>query len=361
MKSIRNLLMKITFRTVWGVAWRLILSLTGVAVIMIACMMCYAYHDAMTDYRYDMRLSEDIESRYCEAKEEMGIYDIRTGKYTIKGIKWVVKAGPDDSLTVYCKDGKRGFLNVNTGKAVIPEQYMKAWVFSEGLAAVMQDGKIGFIGPDGNVVLPFRYDYAYKGGQQIDYVFRGGYCTMTDSTGACGLIDRHGDWVVEPMYDFIFVPDDGKCRVVRNDGRYGLMDENFDFIFPIEYDCIEYSGDNGVLLTKDGRRWKAGYDGTVLEPFVCSSIEYLYCPSGCKNYPDDDYIEECGATYSLSGFLKYGLDGKYGVVRSDNGKVVIPALYEEIDMVSPTLFEVQKHEDEGWILVDTDGNFVDKE
>ncbi|MBQ8695615.1 MAG: WG repeat-containing protein, partial [Bacteroidaceae bacterium] len=56
-----------------------------------------------------------------------------------------------DSIAVYALNGKRGFLNRYTGEIIIDAEknrYSKAWVFSEGVAAVMKDEMIGFIDPD---------------------------------------------------------------------------------------------------------------------------------------------------------------------------------------------------------------------
>ena len=82
----------------------------------------------------------------------------KTGKYTTPRLDWVADAPERDTLTVFSRKGKRGFLNVNDGRIVIEAQYDKAWVFSEGLAAVVKDKKIGFVNARNEVVLPFRYD-----------------------------------------------------------------------------------------------------------------------------------------------------------------------------------------------------------
>mgnify|MGYP003310390731 CR=1 FL=1 len=85
-----------------------------------------------------------------------------------------------DSLTVFrSMDGKRGFLNVNTGQIVIPARYRHAWVFSEGVAAVVgDDDSLRFIGYDGKAV----FDRAFEYDANYDYVFRDGLCIMTRET-----------------------------------------------------------------------------------------------------------------------------------------------------------------------------------
>ena len=79
------------------------------------------------------RLYSDISEKYLTPRYEWILFTAHHPDY-------------DDSLTVFCKDNKRGFLNCYTGEIVIEPQYEAAWVFSDGLAAVKKDGsKIKFI------------------------------------------------------------------------------------------------------------------------------------------------------------------------------------------------------------------------
>lgn len=138
-------------------------------------------------------------------KEDDGnitIKNTQTGEVTAEKIKfdWT-SSSPNDSLGVFCTDKKRGYYNSYTGKIVIPAQYRRAWVFSEGLAAVQKNGMIGFINRKGEVVIPFRYPY--HGNPLSSFVFENGHCIVADTTGKCGVINRKGEWVIQPKYDNI--------------------------------------------------------------------------------------------------------------------------------------------------------------
>ena len=138
-------------------------------------------------------------------KEDDGnitIKNTQTGEITAEKIKfdWT-SSSPNDSLGVFCSDGKRGYYNSYTGKIVVPAQYRRAWIFSEGLAAVQKNGMIGFINRKGEVVIPFRYPY--HGNPLSEFVFDNGYCIVADTTGKCGVINRKGEWVIQPKYDNI--------------------------------------------------------------------------------------------------------------------------------------------------------------
>ena len=346
------------------IGWRLILCLGSVAFIFFAVLLGTAYVKYINNYSYRKSLSESVCVRHFGRRNEIRIYNYTTDSYTLKGLQWVADAPAKDSLTVFCRGDKRGFLNVNTGEPVIDEQYDKAWIFSEGVAAVVRNGKIGFINSKNEIVLPFEYDYSNRNGWPIDYLFRGGYCTMTNAYGACGLIDKTGKWVVDAKYDCIWPPHDGKYRIVKDGDKYGLLDENLEFIFPIEYDYIDYSYERGLFLSKDGYKWQVDYDGTVLKPFVCDNMEHISYPSNSESYMsnnsygDERKVTELMYTFSKE-YMSYTINRKCGIVRRDNGKVVIPALYGKIDMVSPTLFKAQSDEDVEWIFIDVHGRIID--
>ena len=54
-------------------------------------------------------------------------------------------------------DGKYGFVD-KTGTMVIPTQYEKVGVFSDGLAPVQLNGRYGYIDRTGAMVIPLQYN-----------------------------------------------------------------------------------------------------------------------------------------------------------------------------------------------------------
>lgn len=342
--------MKTKMKSILKFCWRFMVCLLAIGFTFTGVMLGVAYHMHVNDSCLDKRLSKHIQVRRFYNKNEYGIYNDSTNKFVLKGLQWVAEAPENDSLTVFCQKGKRGFLNVKTGKVEIKAQYSKAWIFSEGMAAVMKNGKIGFINPRNETVIPFQYDYADRNGMAIDYLFRSGYCVMTDKRGACGIIDPMGNWVVEAKYDCIWTPYKNKYRIVKDGDEYGLLDEHLAFIFPIEYNYIEYAAEGGVFLSKDGYKWHADYDGTILCPFLCDGTNYLSYPGG--------YNEEGTCVDVMSDYMTYSLYPYCGIIRKDNGKVIVPAIYSNIRMLSATMFEAQLAEDDEWVLIDASGKVL---
>lgn len=345
------------------ILWKSLLGVAAVAVVFIGVAMGNAWYDNYNSYYNDTRLSDDVTVRYYYNKQEYKVYNRQLGRITLKDVDNVVKASEGDSLTVFFRGKLRGFLDVNTGYEVIPAQYKHAWVFSEGLAAVVDEsGKIGFINKDNEVVIPFQY--TYRKNMPVDYYFSNGYSVMTDERGACGMIDKEGNWTMEPRYDCIWKLHFGKYRIVKDRDKYGMIDENLQFVFPIEYDWIEFAEDehDGVLLTKGYAKQHADYDGTIIDPFVIDDTENLYCMQRIEpvvitnSYGDEELKTE---EYLLADYITYTVNGLCGVMHRETGDIILPPRFESIVMVSPTTFKAELDDIDGYVLYDIHGKLVD--
>ena len=310
------------------------------------------YEDAYGRDYWDRKLSENVTLRSF-SDNKWRVYNKQTGEYTTEKINWVSEAPETDSLAVYALPGKRGYININTGRIIIDAEandYRKAWVFSDGLAAVMKDGKIGFINEQNDVVIPFLFDYTDKCRMyDFGYVFHNSYCAMTDADGNLGLIDKNGNWVVEPEYDEIWAPHKSGYRVIVKDSKHGILDSTGAIIYPAEYGYISIIPD-GFVLNKGGKKWQVDFDGNTVQPFMFDNTYYLKYPIG---------YNECGdIEYAFADFAKYEVMSCYGVMNRITGEPITPAIYSDINMLSKDLFEVQKTESSDWLLMDTNGNII---
>ena len=312
------------------------------------------YEDAYGRDYWDRKLSENVTLRSF-SDNKWRVYNKQTGEYTTEKINWVSEAPETDSLAVYALPGKRGYININTGRIIIDAEandYRKAWVFSDGLAAVMKDGKIGFINDQNDVVIPFQFDYTDKCRMyDFGYVFHNGYCAMIDADGNLGLIDKIGNWVVEPEYDEIWAPHKSGYRVIVKDGKHGVLDSTGTVVYPAEYGYISILPE-GFVLTKSGRQWQVDFGGNTLQPFMFDNTYYLNYPIG---------YNECGEIqYAFADFVKYEVMNSYGIMNRITGEPITPAIYSDINMLSKELFEVQEYDSYDWYLLDTKGNVVSK-
>ena len=227
------------------------------------------------------------------------IKNTSTGKVTIKNIEldWT-QSSRNDSLAVFCSKNKRGYYNVYTGEIAIPAQYRRAWVFEEGLAAVQNNGNIGFINHKGETVIDFKFPY--YGNPLSEFVFKNGHCVVADTTGRCGVIDKTGKWLIRPEYD--------------NVSTYK-----------------EYA-----IASKAGVKLQVSYDGKVINAFVLDDLKELTyeVKERCVNREGKvEYVEADMKT----GLFSYSIGGRYGMMDNNCHRLTEP-LYDDITAVSANMF-----------------------
>lgn len=299
----------------------------------------------------------DIYSSECRSficDEKYSIRNVSTGKTTIDDIDWLFAADAyADSLVVYSKNLKRGYFDRYTGEAVIPAQYTHAWIFSEGLAAVVLNNKVGFIDRQGKTVIDFKFPYVKDNKKQIGLVFHGGYSSMYDATGKCGIINKKGEWVLKPSYEYIRNPQYGK-RIFNDGGRYGVLDDSLHVLLSAEYRDITLLDDYLVADRPDGVQMQIAYDGKILNKNVYHDVTSL----------DYDTMERSedgeGTVMKPTGVYQYGSYNLYGLM-DDKGKPLTPTIYHSIRVISKDLFLCSLKDIYSKVIVDRKGNVVHSE
>ncbi|MBR0309677.1 MAG: WG repeat-containing protein [Paludibacteraceae bacterium] len=267
--------------------------------------------------------------------------DIRTGQYTTPELDhvFVNEYDQEDSLVVFrTNDRLRGYLNANTGKITIHARFDRAWNFSEGIAAVLTDGVVSFIKPDGTPAFeqtfPIYYD-DYSDG--IAFQFHNGLCVMRTMEGKWGLINKQGEWAIQPIYSTISAPHQG-FRIVCDGSKYGLLTLDGQLALPMEYDNIRpYATGRGIRLDKDGYAKVVDSNFNTIVPFVHDGLHVL-------SYVDysrpSTYEEQGSANYIEPKYWRYDVGQGSGVVDAE-GHVIIPAKYFMVRIVNDQLFEVE--------------------
>lgn len=301
-------------------------------------------------YWCDEYLGHRVEVRHF-SNNTCATFDQVTGKRMSPRVRWISGMPERDSLTVFSdKNGNRGFINVNNGKVEIEGQYKHAWHFSDGLAAVVgDDGKVGFINHDNQIVVPAIYEYA----EDHDYVFKNGSCVIKDpATGLFGAIDTLGKIKLPMEYNAIF--DDyatGGMLYLRKNGKCGLADASLNVVFEPEYDNVNVSLENGgAYLTRDGEKKLVSFSGEVIYPFVVDEIwplKYVVKSNGvdADEYEMHPYLVEVLVDYCCRG-----------VMDTRTGRMVIPAIYTGVNMISKDLIIAELDgEEEANLIFDTSG------
>lgn len=169
----------------------------------------------------------------CIKKDgKWGYVDIESGKELVIGLY--------DFVYIFCegiarveKDNKYGFID-KTGKEIAPCIFGATSFFREGLAVVNKNGKCGYIDMTGNVVIPFVYEGARE--------FIDGFAPVKKND-KYGFIDKTGTEVVPCIYDNARIHDvdhyfvEGYVQVKNND-KWGLVDRIGTEVVPCIYDCL---------------------------------------------------------------------------------------------------------------------------
>lgn len=318
--------------------WKKILisafALFGLGVfIFCSCLVWVAVEKKVrsNNYFYGTTINDSLQLReyYHSNRDYVLIYNKNTQQVVSQKMRWVsLGVSEGDSITVYCDiNGKRGFINLNTGNIVIEGHYDRAWNFSDGLAAICQDNKIGFINMEGEEVIPCQYPTSEHAINRLGYAFHNGYATITNSQNECGLINKQGELLVDTIYDCIWSPSECGVRIFQDDSKYGVMDLQGNILVPLQYDNIWCEGER-LFVTKNGVMAQMDKTGKVLKPF-CSSYDFkpMYLAT-------DEYNEH------PTGYFKYYVGAYQGIIDS-NGKMVIPAIYHQINQLDKDLFEVE--------------------
>ncbi len=293
------------------------------------------------------------------------IYNKRTGEKLIRHIAWIAKPTDKDSLICFSNGKKRGYFSKNTGKVIIEPKYDHAWIFSDGLASVEEDGYIKFIDVTGKVIIDKNMAYIPN---MEGYVFHGGYCVVdTDDGEQCGLMDRKGNIVLPMEYSYIHPSNDFKYWRIQKGEEMAVLDSNLKPILPLT-ECSICIGDGTIDVTMpDHTMRKYDMDGKLINDFYISSVrmleyekeEIIYRKNTTVDVGDDivEELEDCyhpKATARLRAYVAG--DGYEGLMTADGHKVTMP-LFWNIEALGHDLY-LCSSKDNDKVIVDGKGEII---
>lgn len=332
------------------VLWRVIASCFTLLFAIFTLLFVYAllyevvYKDWIRPYTAEVVSSERYLSNHIVFQDmcynrKGRVCDVGSGEVLVKEVDWVVVSDDMDSLAVFSSHGKRGYLNRFTGEVVIQPTYSKAWVFSEGLAAVEKDKKLMFIDRTGKVMIDNKLEVYVE---DISYAFHDGYCVVKNPVdGKEGLIDKQGNWALHPEYDNIHHAE-GLWKVTK-DGLYGLFSEKLDTMFVAEnlkitiWDgTIEVGFPNHVVKRFD-------YQGNMTVDFVIDDVLNMEYETTELKMNEDENMSV--TIYDVAKCQKYKVgptpyDDYFGLI-DRNGKRITPPDYTSIEAIAEDLYLCQ--------------------
>ena len=321
-----------------------------------ACYRLSLDFDTDDSYYHKQYISRSV--TYYTDYEGEGYLKTADDKKTITGIKWIAKPLGLDSLICYSNGKKRGYFNMFTGKPVVEPKYNHAWIFSDGLASVDDEGWIKFIDASGKVVIDPKIPYI-PGAE--GYVFHNNRCVVhNDRRDRFGMIDKQGKWVLKPEYFSINTY--GKFCVVDNGMGESVLDSTLNTVIPF-LDGDIWVGDKYTSVTLSNHiMQRYNLSGELINDFYVNDVSYLTYESDelryttTKNYDEEGNMTsetedaESQSVEKMAKCRRYEAEyGWYGLMTAD-GKVITPPSYQSIKAIGYDTYLCKDNDEDGVIL-----------
>ena len=212
-------------------------------------------------------------------------------------------------------DGYETFDNDTIGEIVIAADYEEAKRFSQGLAGVVKNGRMGFINLKGETVIGFDYADNKQDGED-KCVFRYGYCAIANVDGKYGVIDLTGKWVIAPEYMDAIV-------------------------------CKDYA----IVKVKDSFNMQMDYSGHILNRHVVDKVDILWIEKADK-FGNSDFIKE-------TKYCMYTVNDRCGLMDC-NGNILTGPIYLSIKAIGNELFTATLLDDNSNVVLNGKGEVINR-
>ena len=124
------------------------------------------------------------------------------------------------------------------------------------MARVKLGNKSGFIYPNGEIAVPFKYDSI------TDFI--SGYA-IVEIEGQLGLINRKGKEVYACQSSYIELPFRDGITIIKQEGKYGYIDDKGRTVLPCQYDSAGYFINGRAEVTVGEERMYIDLQGNIIE------------------------------------------------------------------------------------------------
>ncbi|MBQ9436526.1 MAG: WG repeat-containing protein [Bacteroidales bacterium] len=303
------------------VVGRVVFFLIFAAIVAVSAMLIIKWCHNKNEYGYEYG-EEPSDGHVAHNNGTISIVNPDTKEVIVKDIDWshYSSSTEEPPIVLFAKNGKRGFCNIATGKVIVePTTYTKAWIFSEGLAAVEKDGFIGFVDANGNLAINFKF--SYRGNPLTEFVFHNGHCVVADSSNKIGVIDKKGRWLIKPSYD-----------------------------------NIELAKDYAIVYTDGDFKKQIDFNGNVLQDGIIDDINDLYYD---VKYTNAQTGEPNVGSAKNNDYYEYRV-GSYSGLIDSQGNIITPPIYTDISCLTPTLFKARLQDWISIVIIDNKGNVLSK-
>ena len=273
------------------------------------------------------------------------IFNSETREKTLEHVEWIAMQDEKDSLVCFSNGDKRGYFNKYTGQEVLPPKYDHAWVFSDGLASVVENGRFKFIDVAGATVIDMAMPYSPVMG---DWVFHNGYCITSTTDGQLyGLMDKKGSTALPKEYDLIVLDDEHGYWLLTKGEEQGVLDSQLNVVIPLT-ECSVYLGETINLTMPDHSIRSYDYEGRFLGDHYITLVRVLeyekdeIVNEGTQESADsEEATEVCQDSYHPKATARLRAyvagDGYEGLMTADGKRVTMP-IYTDIEAIGYDLY-----------------------
>lgn len=201
----------------------------------------------------------------------------------------------------------------------------------------------GYIDRDGNVVIAPQFDFAFSfvgtrgrffTGQLTSYRF--------PNKGKYGFIDENGQVVIPAIYDYADDFSESGAAVVCKNGKYGVIDTTGNIIIDCIYDHISYQ--------ETAKKFRA-YNGPLLMVDIPQSgTYYVFDETG-----NEIYRGEFDSLYCCDGYYEAEKNNKWALI-SEDGTQLTDYIYDHFYEESDNMLIFSKDRHSGYM--DKKGNII---
>ena len=333
-------------KVVWGV------FATSAALVMAVVAGVFVYHlynhlswrwHTCCDYKCGQSQFVDGEIFYHMGRRgNLGyLFNADTKEKTLADVDWIAPVG-DDSLVCYSDGDKRGYFSKHTGKVVIAPKYKHAWIFSDGVAGVVEDDQVKFIDGTGKVVI--NTNMVYHTSNVREFVFHDGYCfAYSDDGKRIGLMDKMGKIVVPQEYTSIKTSGDPRLWCLMNDTSVVVLDKDLNVVIP--------SMRQEVVNVKNGIVGVTLPDHTILKYDATGKLVYDFCVREVNSLPYSTELSD----FNEANLREYVAGSGYKGLMTLDGKILTKPLYREIKAIDSSLFLCTVSSSDK-VIIDSEGN-----
>lgn len=308
---------------------------------------CMPFYNGMAQVAVNVGLWDDEGKQ--RVKGRWGLID-KQGNYIIPSEFGLISYSSEGCVVCQDQNGGWSYLGLD-GKMLFQQTFEDARPFDTGVAVVCRSGKYGAIDRQGNIVIPFEYDWINGLGRSDSDKMVG-----AKKYGKYGVIDRVGNIIIDFRYDEVTCSRTGLIEVSfkgrgRYSYKYGVINVVGETILPCVYDDVTCM--DNVIGINIGKRigtkyfhsgkwgWTDLKGNGIVEPQYTNMTGVCFSDglAAVEKRNKTAFVDELGNIvipfqYEFSYDFEGGMalaryKGRYGFIDKSGG-FVIPPVYDSL-------------------------------